>query len=96
MRWSGCAPSLNPQKLWRVLRDAAMISLMSDCLLRISEAVAVDVEDIGEEGLQIHRERSERYFVYLRMDAGPDRYAIVGSLGLNRARCLGEYASRIM
>ena len=37
------------------LRDAAMISLMSDCLLRISEAVAVDVEDIGEEGLQIHR-----------------------------------------
>ena len=41
------------------LRDAAMISLMSDCLLRISEAVAVDVEDVGEEGLQIHRgERS--------------------------------------
>lgn len=37
------------------LRDAAMISLMSDCLLRISEAVAVDVEDIGEEGLQIDR-----------------------------------------
>ena len=37
------------------LRDAAMISLMSDCLLRISEAVAVDVKDIGEEGLQIHR-----------------------------------------
>ena len=37
------------------LRDAAMISLMSDCLLRISEAVTVDVEDIGEEGLQIHR-----------------------------------------
>ena len=37
------------------LRDAAMISLMSDCLLRISEAVVVNVEDIGEEGLQIHR-----------------------------------------
>ena len=37
------------------LRDAAMISLMSDCLLRISEAVAVNVEDIGEEGLQIQR-----------------------------------------
>ncbi len=37
------------------LRDAAMISLMSDCLLRISEAVAVNVEDIGEEGLQIRR-----------------------------------------
>lgn len=37
------------------LRDAAMISLMSDCLLRISEAVAVNVEDVGEEGLQIRR-----------------------------------------
>ena len=46
------------------LRDAAMISLMSDCLLRISEAVAVDVEDIGEEGLQIRRgERSDVLYI---------------------------------
>lgn len=46
------------------LRDAAMISLMSDCLLRISEAVAVDVEDIGEEGLQIHRtERDDVLYI---------------------------------
>ena len=36
------------------LRDAAMISLMSDCLLRISEAVAVNVEDVKAEGLQVH------------------------------------------
>ena len=35
------------------MRDAAMISLMSDCLLRISEVVAVDVEDVGEEGLRM-------------------------------------------
>ena len=35
------------------LRDAAMISLMSDCLLRISEVVAVDVEDVGEDGLRM-------------------------------------------
>ena len=34
-------------------RDAAMISLMSDCLLRISEAVAVNVEDIQPDGLLI-------------------------------------------
>ena len=46
------------------LRDAAMISLMSDCLLRISEAVAVDVEDIGEEGLRIHRtERGDALYI---------------------------------
>lgn len=30
------------------LRDSAMIQLMSDCLLRISEVVAVDVEDIRD------------------------------------------------
>ena len=35
------------------LRDAAMISLMSDCLLRISEVVAVDVKDVGEDGLRM-------------------------------------------
>ena len=46
------------------LRDAAMISLMSDCLLRISEVVAVDVEDVGEEGLQIHRgERGDVLYI---------------------------------
>ena len=40
------------------LRDAAMISLMSDCLLRISEAVAVDVEDVQVEGLQVHGKKA--------------------------------------
>ncbi|MDE0297434.1 MAG: tyrosine-type recombinase/integrase [Candidatus Poribacteria bacterium] len=42
------------------LRDAAMISLMSDCLLRISEVVAVDVEDVGEEGLRMTSGESEQ------------------------------------
>ena len=41
------------------LRDAAMISLMSDCLLRISEAVAVNVEDIKAEGLQVHSKKAD-------------------------------------
>ena len=41
------------------LRDAAMISLMSDCLLRISEAVAVNVEDIKEDGLRMQRGAGE-------------------------------------
>ena len=39
-------------------RDAAMISLMSDCLLRISEAVAVDVEDVRAEGLLVYGKRT--------------------------------------
>lgn len=42
------------------LRDAAMISLMSDCLLRISEAVAVNVEDVTPDGLLIGRETVEQ------------------------------------
>ena len=57
------------------LRDAAMISLMSDCLLRISEAVAVDVEDVGEEGLQIHGgERSDILYICERTRRLIERY----------------------
>ena len=40
-------------------RDAAMISLMSDCLLRISEAVAVNVQDVQDEGLQVHSKKAD-------------------------------------
>ena len=40
-------------------RDAAMISLMSDCLLRISEAVAVDVEDVRAKGLEVRGKKAE-------------------------------------
>ena len=41
------------------LRDAAMISLMSDCLLRISEAVAVNVQDVQDEGLQVRGKNAD-------------------------------------
>ena len=40
------------------LRDSALIRLMSDCLLRISEAAAVDVEDV-DSVLTIHQPESE-------------------------------------
>lgn len=39
-------------------RDSAMIRLMSDCLLRISETVAVNVEDV-DNGLTIHRSKTD-------------------------------------
>ena len=42
------------------LRDAAMISLMSDCLLRISEVVAVNVEDVKSEGLRLRRRGNDQ------------------------------------
>ena len=42
------------------LRDAAMISLMSDCLLRISEVVAVDVGDVKGDGLQVLGKKAGR------------------------------------
>ena len=41
------------------LRDSALIRLMSDCLLRISEAVAVDVEDIRDSALRVHRSKTD-------------------------------------
>ena len=42
------------------LRDSALIRLMSDCLLRISEAVAVDVEDIRDSALRIHQSKTNQ------------------------------------
>ena len=44
----------------RGLRDAALIRLMSDCLLRISEAVAVNVEDIRGNALAIRRSKTDQ------------------------------------
>ena len=41
------------------LRDSAMIRLMSDCLLRISEAVAVNVEDVGSV-LTLHTSKTDQ------------------------------------
>ena len=41
------------------LRDATMIRLMSDCLLRISEVVAVDVEDIKGKVLAIGSSKTD-------------------------------------
>ncbi len=40
------------------LRDSALIRLMSDCLLRVSEVVAVNVEDIQDNILYIHRSKT--------------------------------------
>ncbi len=39
------------------LRDSALIRLMSDCLLRISEAVAVDVEDV-DSALRVYQSKT--------------------------------------
>ena len=42
------------------LRDASLILLMSDCLLRVSEAVAVNVEDIEENSLTVQRSKTDQ------------------------------------
>ena len=42
------------------LRDAAMIRLMSDCLLRISEVVAVNVGDLKKRTLTVHTSKSDQ------------------------------------
>ena len=42
------------------LRDAAMIRLMSDCLLRISEVVAVNVADLGEKTLTVRTSKTDQ------------------------------------
>ena len=42
------------------LRDAAIIRLMSDCLLRVSEVVAVNVEDLKEKTLTLRSSKSDQ------------------------------------
>ena len=42
------------------LRDAAMIRLMSDCLLRISEVVAVNVGDLKERTLTLRASKTDQ------------------------------------
>jgi site-specific recombinase XerD len=42
------------------LRDAAMIRLMSDCLLRISEVVAVNVSDLKDKTLTVHASKTDQ------------------------------------
>ena len=42
------------------LRDSAMIRLMSDCLLRISEGVAVNVEDFDKKTLILRQSKTDQ------------------------------------
>lgn len=42
------------------LRDSALIRLMSDCLLRVSEAVAVNVEDLKDKTLLVRSSKTDQ------------------------------------
>ena len=42
------------------LRDSALIRLMSDCLLRVSEAVAVNVEDLKDKTLIVRSSKTDQ------------------------------------
>ena len=42
------------------LRDSALIRLMSDCLLRVSEAVAVNVEDLKDKTLLVRQSKTDQ------------------------------------
>ena len=42
------------------LRDSAMIRLMSDCLLRVSEVVAVNVDDVKDKTLLVKQSKTDQ------------------------------------
>ena len=42
------------------LRDASLIRLMSDCLLRVSESVAINVEDFHKRSLSIRKSKTDQ------------------------------------
>ena len=54
-----CGLCLNEQTL-RGLRDAALIRLMSDCLLRVGEAVAVNCGDFGQRTLRLSKSKTDQ------------------------------------
>ncbi len=67
------------------LRDSALIRLMSDCLLRISEAVAINVEDV-DSVLHIRQSKTDQEREGVTLYIGPstkeaiNRYCIEGSI----------------
>ena len=81
------------------LRDAAMIRLMSDCLLRISEVVAVDVADFTDKTLTVCSSKTdqegtgETLYVCENTRHVLNRYReeadIVGGAVFRRIRCGG-------
>ena len=68
------------------LRDSALIRLMSDCLLRISEVVAVNVEDLGEDTLTVRRSKEDQEGNGETLFVGPptmeviEKYRAVGNI----------------
>ena len=67
------------------LRDSALIRLMSDCLLRISEVVAINVEDV-DSVLYIRQSKTDQEREGSTLYVGPstreaiNRYCIEGSI----------------
>ena len=68
------------------IRDSALIRLMSDCLLRISEAVMVNVEDLGESVLTVRRSKDDQEGKGKTLFVGPptmeviERYSEAGGI----------------
>ena len=52
--------AIEATKTVRGLRDSALIQLMSDCMLRVSEAVAVNVSDVREKTLFVGLSKTDQ------------------------------------
>ncbi|MCY4258792.1 MAG: tyrosine-type recombinase/integrase [Rhodobacteraceae bacterium] len=43
------------------LRDIAMLRVMSDCMMRVSEVAALDVGNVGTTTIHVHRSKSDQH-----------------------------------
>ena len=59
------------------LRDSALIRLMSDCLLRISEAVAVNVENFQDNALIVQSSKTDQLGQGEALYVGQDTIALI-------------------
>ncbi|MXV76720.1 tyrosine-type recombinase/integrase [Candidatus Poribacteria bacterium] len=59
------------------LRDSAMIRLMSDCLLRVAEVVAVDISDFEKQTLLIRKSKTDQTGIGESLYVGEDTRKIL-------------------
>ena len=80
------------------LRDSSMIRLMSDCLLRIGEAVAVDIKDVGDV-LTIHQSKTDQEAEGAKLyiaEAGVDGFISGHSLRVGSAVSLAQAGATVV
>ena len=78
VRWdqADCAATLATDKADLAgLRDGALLAIMSDAMLRVSEAAALNVDDVGESTITVRRSKTDQEAAGALLYLGPSTTA---------------------